>query len=403
MCCDGRLRKQLALEDLSVLRCLSEGRFSKVLLVSLQGLGPAQALRVVPREALCSRRRYQRSILEKLEHPFVVRHLQAFEQPDSLYLLQEYCPRGNLALLLRFGALAEPEARPLLGELALALEFLHRHEISYRNLRPETVLFCCQGHAKLADLDVVVTERAATDSLYSAPESRHAGSESFARAADWYSLGAVASHALEGRAPLSRDQMAPKSASVKARNFVTSLTKTEAADRLGSGEGDGCDVRAHMFFAGVCFPRLLAEPHLAAPWSARLPMAEAGQQDLLVAPMPNASARTIIAAPQELQVHLLSSTRLRQPQATGQPVSSISPRGTLRGHAMGPPVSAISLSRVSEESESWLWDGVARWTSRLSGLFIEEPQDPEASISVVDDTVEISFTPDRRRRCGVCV
>lgn len=293
-------RQQLALEDLSVLRCLDEGRFSKVLLVSLQEIGTTQALRVVPREALCSRRRQQRSILEKVEHPFVVRHLQVFEQPNSLCFLQEHCPYGDLTLLLRAGALAEHEARPLLGELLLALEFLHGHGITYRDLRPETVLFCRQRHAKLADLNVAVPEPSDLDSVYVAPESCAGG-----RAVDWYSLGAVASHALEGRAPPSRERMVPKSASMKAQNFVASLTKRERTDRLGSGDGDGCDVRCHMFFAGVCFEKLLASQPCAAPWRARL---------LALDRAPGTAGTALASGP-------LALNAASRPRATGQPLA----------------------------------------------------------------------------------
>jgi len=54
----------------------------------------------------------------------------------------------HLAKRRRF---TEAAARFYCAELVLALEYLHRHDIAFRDLKPENVLLDQQGHVRLGD------------------------------------------------------------------------------------------------------------------------------------------------------------------------------------------------------------------------------------------------------------
>jgi len=52
----------------------------------------------------------------------------------------DYCPRGDLLYhLLKRGKFNENEAKFFIGELILAIEYLHNANILYRDLKPENI------------------------------------------------------------------------------------------------------------------------------------------------------------------------------------------------------------------------------------------------------------------------
>ena len=71
----------------------------------------------------------------------------------SLATLQSQQQEGKLKQ--RFG---EGAARLLLGEVLLALEHLHAHDIIFRDLRPENVLVDEEGHIRLTDFGTVAED-----------------------------------------------------------------------------------------------------------------------------------------------------------------------------------------------------------------------------------------------------
>jgi serum/glucocorticoid-regulated kinase 2 len=76
----------------------------------------------------------------------------AFQSPEKLYLVLDYCPGGELFFhLSRFRRFPERVARFYAAELLLALGHLHKRGIIYRDLKPENVLLDADGHVKLGD------------------------------------------------------------------------------------------------------------------------------------------------------------------------------------------------------------------------------------------------------------
>jgi len=53
--------------------------------------------------------------------------------------------------LQRVRRFKEKEVRFFASEIILALEFLHKNNILYRDLKPENVLLDSEGHVKLSD------------------------------------------------------------------------------------------------------------------------------------------------------------------------------------------------------------------------------------------------------------
>mmetsp|Transcript_52831 Transcript_52831/g.59950 ORF Transcript_52831/g.59950 Transcript_52831/m.59950 type:complete len:642 (-) Transcript_52831:145-2070(-) len=145
---------------LPLLRVLGKGSFGKVVLVQKRvgrEKGTLFAMKILKKSHLVRRRqiertRTERKVLSAVNHPFIMKLHYAFQSPDKLYLVLDYCPGGELFFhLSRFRRFPERVARFYAAELLLALSHLHKRGILYRDLKPENVLLDADGHVKLGD------------------------------------------------------------------------------------------------------------------------------------------------------------------------------------------------------------------------------------------------------------
>lgn len=145
---------------LPLLRVLGKGSFGKVVLVQKRvgrEQGSLFAMKILKKSHLVRRRqiertRTERKVLSAVNHPFIMKLHYAFQTPDKLYLVLDYCPGGELFFhLSRFRRFPERVARFYAAELLLALGHLHKRGIIYRDLKPENVLLDADGHVKLGD------------------------------------------------------------------------------------------------------------------------------------------------------------------------------------------------------------------------------------------------------------
>eukprot|EP00535_Pseudo-nitzschia_heimii_P007320 CAMPEP_0197178902 /NCGR_PEP_ID=MMETSP1423-20130617/4025_1 /TAXON_ID=476441 /ORGANISM="Pseudo-nitzschia heimii, Strain UNC1101" /LENGTH=784 /DNA_ID=CAMNT_0042628721 /DNA_START=383 /DNA_END=2734 /DNA_ORIENTATION=+ len=145
---------------LPLLRVLGKGSFGKVVLVQKRvgrERGSLFAMKILKKSHLVRRRqiertRTERKVLSAVNHPFIMKLHYAFQTPDKLYLVLDYCPGGELFFhLSRFRRFPERVARFYAAELLLALGHLHKRGIIYRDLKPENVLLDADGHVKLGD------------------------------------------------------------------------------------------------------------------------------------------------------------------------------------------------------------------------------------------------------------
>lgn len=83
----------------------------------------------------------ERKILEKINHPFIVKMKYSFQNEKKLFLVLDYCPGGELFFYLsKIGRFKEKSTQFYAANILLALEVLHKNGIIYRDLKPENVL-----------------------------------------------------------------------------------------------------------------------------------------------------------------------------------------------------------------------------------------------------------------------
>jgi serine/threonine protein kinase len=144
--------------------------------------------------------------LERLEHPGLVRLLDAGLTDGQAYLVMELVDGSTLAHSLERGPLTPIRTAAVGAQLAGALAYVHEQGIVHRDLKPSNVLLTLDGKARLGDfgiarlLDVSTVTVAGTTlgtAAYMAPEQLE--DNQVGPSADIWSLGIVLLECLTGR------------------------------------------------------------------------------------------------------------------------------------------------------------------------------------------------------------
>jgi serine/threonine protein kinase len=92
----------------------------------------------------------------RLRHPHIVRSLDFGEERGLHFLVMEYVEGPSLGRRIETqGRLPEDEAVRVIGQVAAALLFAHRHGIIHRDVKPDNILLTADGQAKLGDFGLV--------------------------------------------------------------------------------------------------------------------------------------------------------------------------------------------------------------------------------------------------------
>lgn len=205
----------LSMRDFEIISVLGRGGYGKVLLCKYNVDGEYYAIKVIKKNALnmegqAKRILIERNLLHKLSHPFIVPLKFAFRNAGKVYLGLEYASGGDLYYhMSRKSSFLEVDVKLILASISLALDYLHKNGIIYRDLKPENVVFDSQGYAKLTDFglskEVLTGENTAKTfcgtAEYLAPEIIMG--QSYDHSVDWWALGVLAHELLYGTPPFS--------------------------------------------------------------------------------------------------------------------------------------------------------------------------------------------------------
>ncbi|XP_033928000.1 serine/threonine-protein kinase 38-like [Melopsittacus undulatus] len=124
---------QLQRSDFEILKVIGRGAFSEVAVVKMKESGEVFAMKIMNKRDLVQRGevscfREERDVLVHGDRRWITRLHFAFQDPQCLFLVMEYCVGGDLLTLLsKFGdCLPLPLVRFYLAELVLAIDSVHR-------------------------------------------------------------------------------------------------------------------------------------------------------------------------------------------------------------------------------------------------------------------------------------
>lgn len=168
-------------------------------------------------------RRFQREMRAggKLNHPHIVPTLDADQVGDTMFLVMEYVPGTNLALLVgQNGPLPVKQALRYVAHAAEGMAHAHDQGIIHRDIKPSNLLCDEQDNVRVLDLGLArfaadgqaqQTQLTGTGELlgtvdYMAPEQALSTRKADARS-DIYSLGCTLAYLLTGQPPFSGESV----------------------------------------------------------------------------------------------------------------------------------------------------------------------------------------------------
>ena len=95
------------------------------------------------------------TILQKLDHPNVLKLYEYFEDERNVYLVTEICKGGELFdKIIEEEFFSEKVAARLFQQILQSLNYCHKENIAHRDLKPENFLF----ETKKADSDLKIID-----------------------------------------------------------------------------------------------------------------------------------------------------------------------------------------------------------------------------------------------------
>lgn len=286
------------LADFEPLKVLGHGSYGKVLLVRDRRSGRLFAQKQLKKASLVinetnevhkknyERTLNERSILEQVNHPNIVKLFCAFQDNNKVYLILEYLDGGEVFHhLAEQRYLSEKDASFYIAQMVLALRYLHqRLKVIYRDLKPENCMLNAAGHLVLTDfgLSKISSDSSANHSMigtaqYMAPEVIKG--EHYDYSVDWWSLGCVAFDMLTGSPPFTghtneriMDKVVhskkhlkfPFYLSADAKDFLRKLLQANPAKRMDL-DNDFDQAKKHRFFRYLDWSALEKNQDLAPP------------------------------------------------------------------------------------------------------------------------------------------
>lgn len=275
-------------KDFEILQTLGTGTYGKVVLCKYKRDKKKYAMKILDKKFIDIEKqkesvKFEREIMVNLSNPFLLNMKISFQDDKKLYLVSDFMQGGDLNFYVcrQEKGLTEEQARFVLAEVILALEYLHSKNIIFLDLKPENIMINKNGHVKLADFGTAkkVDEKKGYASgvagtfEYAAPEI---GQSKYEYSVDYFALGcsfffmlfksllfkhnlhmAKKGHRLPNQVEYGKviDEVnkycKQNRVSENAKDLMKGLLALKPEDRLGYTAEGLKNLKEHEFFEGI--------------------------------------------------------------------------------------------------------------------------------------------------------
>lgn len=275
----------IQLEDLDFIATLGVGGFGRVELVQyIHDKSKSFALKVLQKKHIVETEQQEhvlseRNIMMSCRHSFICRMYKTFKDSKYVYMLMEPCLGGEVWSILRDrNCFDDSTTRFYIACVTEALEYLHKRNIIYRDLKPENLMLDSTGYAKLVDFGFskVLVSGKKTWTFCGTPEyvaPEIILSTGHDKAVDYWSIGILMYELFTGTPPFTATDPVktykiilrgfemlnfPSHISKTALSLMKRLCRENPSERLGYQKDGIVDIRKHKWFQGFDWDGLRA-------------------------------------------------------------------------------------------------------------------------------------------------
>jgi serine/threonine protein kinase len=150
------------------IKTLGGGGFGDVYLEHHEGLDVNHAVKCVSPGAVTTPSEFYREprLLKELQHEYIVRVFDTWDEAGVLHIAMEYLSKGSLARMCDRGPVPLKRVKHIVCQCLKALQFIHDRGFVHRDIKPANILIGRNGEGKLSDFGLAIPTR---ETLYEPP------------------------------------------------------------------------------------------------------------------------------------------------------------------------------------------------------------------------------------------
>jgi protein kinase A len=168
----------------------------------------------------------------------------------------------------------ENQAKFYAAQVVLALEYIHKLGMVYRDIKPENILLDYKGFVKITDFGFCKVLKDRTYTLCGTPEylaPEIVQNKGYGQSVDWWSFGVLIYEMAAGYSPFSKgnpDQMemmerivagkfkVPSAFTSDLKDLVQGILQTDLSKRLGNLKNGVADIKNHDWFKSITWDEI---------------------------------------------------------------------------------------------------------------------------------------------------